>query len=66
MPFAEWMNGRLNNKFLEVINSSKAKEIYHINYLISLMKRVKTKNLKKIDWINFVLLSWISKYKVEI
>jgi asparagine synthase (glutamine-hydrolysing) len=66
MPFAEWMNGRLNKKFLEAINKKKAEDIFQINYLNSLDNRVKSKNLKRLDWMSLVFLSWLDRYEVEI
>jgi asparagine synthase (glutamine-hydrolysing) len=66
MPFVDWMNGRLNKKFLEAINKKKAEDIFQINYLNSLDNRVKSKNLKRLDWMSLVFLSWLDRYEVEI
>ena len=66
MPFVDWMNGGLNKEFLQVISSSKASLIFNRDYLKNLQVRVKSKKLKKVDWMSFIFLSWLERYKVEI
>lgn len=66
MPFASWMNGGLNDKFVNVLKNSKAKDIFQAEYLDSLKQRAKSKSLKRVDWMSFVFLNWLDKYEVEI
>ncbi|CAN2049924.1 asparagine synthase (glutamine-hydrolysing) [Candidatus Magnetomoraceae bacterium gMMP-1] len=66
MPFADWMNEALNNKFKNVVQSKKAKEIFQQDYLNFLNKRIKSKILKRNDWLSFVFLSWLDLYETEI
>lgn len=66
MPFVDWMNGGLNKEFLQVVNSPKANKIFNQDYLKNLYIRVNTKSLKRVDWMSFVFLSWIERYKIEI
>lgn len=64
MPFVDWMNGGLNKYFSQVVNSRKAGMIFDKKYLKHLQDRVKTKNIKRADWMSFVFLSWLERYDV--
>jgi len=66
MPFADWMNGRLNKEFIRVAESQKAGKILNQIYLKNLQNRVKLKSLKRVDWMSFVFLSWVERYEVQI
>ena len=66
MPLARWMNSGLNDMFKKVLDSKKAQRVFTKEYLSTLNKRAKRKNLKKIDWMSFVFLSWLDHYDVEI
>ena len=66
MPFLEWMNGDLNKKFATVVEHPKANIIFNKNYLNKLKSRVKSKNLKRVDWMSFIFLSWLEKYEVQV
>ena len=66
MPFASWMNGKLNGKFLEMVCGNKASCVFTQSYLKNLKKRINSKNIKRSDWISFVFLSWLEKFEVEV
>ena len=66
MPFESWMNGGLNKDFLQVVSSPKANKIFNQDYLKGLQARAKSKNLKRVDWMSFVLLTWLERYELEI
>lgn len=66
MPFVDWMNGGLNKDFAQVVYGQKAIKIFNQNYLEDLQNRVKSKNLKRVDWMSFVFLSWVERYEVEV
>jgi asparagine synthase (glutamine-hydrolysing) len=66
MPVVNWMNGGLNKDFVQVAYSQNANKIFNQNYLKNLQDRVKSKNLKRVDWMSFVFLSWFYKYDIEI
>ena len=66
MPFAEWMNGKLNNKFKEVIENKKANIIFNDRFLNLLRKRLEDKKLKRNDWMYFIFLSWLYRMEIEI
>jgi asparagine synthetase B (glutamine-hydrolysing) len=66
MPLAHWMNGVLNERFLEILETEKAKNLYNEKYLYQLGVSAKRKKLKRNDWISLVILNWMNKYQVEI
>ena len=66
MPFAIWMNGGLNEKFMSVINISIASDIFTKSFLSSLNKRIVTGKLNHTDWMSLVFLSWLDKYEVDV
>jgi len=66
MPFSKWLNGILNNKFKVLIENEKAKYIFQKRYLNNLKYRIQHLKLKRNDWIAFVFLSWLDKYKVNL
>lgn len=65
MPFAEWMNGVLNDKFKNVIKNPKSEVLFEKSFLKALKKRIYTQTLKKTDWMVLVFLSWVEKFEVE-
>ncbi len=66
MPFVSWMNNGLNKDFEKVVNSQKASVIFNQDYLKKLQNRVKIRNLKRVDWISFIFLSWIERYDIKL
>jgi len=65
MPFASWMNGGLNDIFKKVVESKKANIIFDDEFLRSLKNRVKSKILKRNDWMSFIFLCWLDRVEVE-
>jgi asparagine synthase (glutamine-hydrolysing) len=66
MPFASWLNGRLNKRFFRITHIPEAKSLFKAGYLKSLRHRIDQRTLKRIDWMSFVFLSWIERYEVKV
>lgn len=66
MPFARWMNGRLNSTFSGVAKTQKAKKLFRKDYLVPLQCRIERKTLKRADWMSLILLSWIEQNDVQV
>ncbi len=66
MPFAKWMNGVLNDNFKKVIENKYAKNIFKANLLNVIKKRIDSRTTKKNDWMIFIFLNWIDKYKIKL
>jgi asparagine synthase (glutamine-hydrolysing) len=66
MPFATWLNGKLNTRFLDVVQNKKLYNLFHKSYLDKLKKRIRDKKLKRNDWIDFIFFSWLNRFKVEV
>ena len=64
-PYLLWMNGILNQKFIELLNNREIIEI--INFYFSkkfierLNKRAQKKNLNSFDWSIFIFICWYEK-----
>jgi len=69
-PFIIWMNGILNQKFMELINCQEIKSIieyyFDKNYFINLSKRIYAKKLKVYDWSVFIFIYWYYKNHINI
>lgn len=66
MPLSKWMNTTFNERFAEVSNLESAENIFTKTYLISLKENVRKSNLDIKNWIDFVLLNWLSKYDLSL
>ncbi|MFM2484517.1 asparagine synthase (glutamine-hydrolyzing) [Celerinatantimonas yamalensis] len=66
MPFSNWMNGVLNDHFKAVVHNKLASDIFLLDYLTDLRKRVISKKLKRSDWLVFVFLCWLEKFPLEL
>jgi len=66
MPFSEWLNGKLNAKFLEVSNNPALKQIFKEEYLNNLKFKIKNLKLDRRDWMDFVFMSWIERFGVNL
>ena len=69
-PFVIWMNGILNQKFIELINIHEIKSFieYYLDkkYFINLSKRINAKKLKVHDWSVFIFIYWYHKNYINI
>lgn len=66
MPFAEWMNDCLNDRFREVLNLSLANELFVPEYLEKLKARVSNYKAQRQDWVPFIFLAWADKKQVSL
>jgi asparagine synthase (glutamine-hydrolysing) len=66
MPYPRWMNGRLNEKFKELLRQPQAQQLFTAEYLRSLEDRVAQRKTKRADWMALVFLSWIEQYGVAV
>lgn len=65
MPFAEWMNSGLNERFRRALNTPNAHRLFKENYMKKMEDRVRNKKTIGSDWMNFVYLSWLERYGIE-
>lgn len=64
MPFINWMNEPLNQKFYQVVSNPKVNKFFNPEYLEQLKHRVRFKKLQSLDWISFIFLSWMLKNSI--
>ena len=64
-PYLLWMNGILNQKFLDLLNNHEIIEFINIyfckKFIERLKKRAQKKKLQFFDWSIFVFISWYKK-----
>ena len=66
MPLCHWMNGCFNRRFKSLVNSNISRMIYSTYYADCLNRRVQSKKALRKDWLNFIVLSWLDKYDLEL
>ncbi|MGH1406894.1 MAG: asparagine synthase (glutamine-hydrolyzing) [Rhodomicrobiaceae bacterium] len=66
MPFASWLNGKLNARFSHVAHSSSAAKLFNTDFLKAMQLRINQHSLSNSDWVFFVFLSWLETYQVEL
>ena len=66
MPFLDWMNGGLNQIFTQVVYHPLAYKVIKRKYLKDAQERASSCNLKTVDWMLLIFLSWLDKYEIEI
>lgn len=59
MPFAEWMNSILNDRFLNTLNSEVCRNLFDSKLIERLTTKVKTQKLTRTDWLYFILMQWL-------
>lgn len=62
MPFVEWMNGPLNKRFLNLLESEYAKEFFTSHFRTILISRGSKRCFLFKDWMFFIFLSWIERF----
>ncbi|MCG8702365.1 MAG: asparagine synthase (glutamine-hydrolyzing) [Bacteroidales bacterium] len=65
MPYGSWLNGVLNNRFLEEVNNCSITGIITPEYLNSLKQRINNRVLTSKDWLMFVFVCWVNKYDLD-
>ena len=66
MPFVNWMNGPLNNRFIKIFNSDVALNILSEKFRRTIISQIKRKKCNRRLWAIGVFLSWLEKNSIEL
>ena len=66
MPFVNWMNGVLNERFLASLETVFAKELFSSRNLKQIKLRVEKKQAIANDWARFVFLYWAQRQSIPL
>ena len=65
MPYINWMNGILNQRFNDVlISSPTTNNFFNKKFMTNLKYRVKNKQTINSDWLALILFEWVKKRNI--
>jgi asparagine synthase (glutamine-hydrolysing) len=66
LPFSDWINGPLADKFVSLLNDPFAKNIFTDKFLLQQIKEIKCGRAKNSLWAFGVLIAWSIENKVHL
>lgn len=64
MPFAKWLNNKLNGHYQMALNQPIAQQLLNKSYLNARQHAAQNKQLDRTDWKVLIFLHWAGKYQL--